>query len=126
MFMLKKSAFLTYCYYKNVRPTSEADSCNRKYHQELSVENAADSLSIFADNLHHSNRGIRVSTLKILCHHELLNCVYSTNDQLVEKKMKTEVSQTSLVDSQGNNVCFCLYYCCYCHLIPCCDLVTLG
>ncbi|KAE8036875.1 hypothetical protein FH972_009508 [Carpinus fangiana] len=85
-------------------PTSEADSCNRKYHQELSVENAADSLSIFADNLHHSNRGIRVSTLKILCHHELLNCVYSTNDQLVEKQMKTEVSQTSLVDSQGNNV----------------------
>jgi U3 small nucleolar RNA-associated protein 20 len=80
-----------------------------------------DALSIFADNLHHSNRGMRVSTLKILCHHELLSCVDSTNDQPVEKQMKTEVSQTSLVDSHGNNVCFCLYSCRYCRLTPCSD-----
>ncbi|KAB1216916.1 hypothetical protein CJ030_MR4G016071 [Morella rubra] len=85
-------------------PTSEADSSNRKYHPELLMERAGDEVTIFADNLRHPNKVIRLSTLRILCHYEPLSCVDSRKDQPVEKKMKTEVSQTALVDTRCNNV----------------------
>lgn len=65
-----------------------------------------DAVMIFADNLCHANKGIRFSTLRILCHYEPLSSVDSTNDLAVEKKTKTEVAQRSLVDNQGINVCF--------------------
>ncbi|KAB1206516.1 hypothetical protein CJ030_MR7G000028 [Morella rubra] len=84
-------------------PTSEADSSNRMYHPELLKERAVDEVTIFADNLGHSNKVIRLSTLRILCHYEPLSYVDSPKDQPVEKKMKAEVSQTSLVDTQCNN-----------------------
>ncbi|KAG6678404.1 hypothetical protein I3842_14G078800 [Carya illinoinensis] len=85
-------------------PTVEAHSSNRKYHPELSVEKAVDAVMIFADNLRHSNKGIRFSTLRILCHYEPLSSVDSTDDQAVGKKTKSEVAQGSHMDSQGMNV----------------------
>jgi len=75
------------------------------YHQELAGEKVVDAVSIFSDNLRHSNNEIRLSTLRILCHYQPLGCVDSTNDQPAAKKMRTEVSQNSLVESQGINVC---------------------
>lgn len=85
-------------------PTMKSDGHNRKYHPDLSLENAADAVNIFADNLCHSNKGIRLSTLRILCHYELVGCVDSTNDESVEKQMKTEASQKFPLDSQHKNV----------------------
>ncbi|XP_062008273.1 U3 small nucleolar RNA-associated protein 20 [Rosa rugosa] len=69
------------------------------YHPELSAYMAMDALKMFADNLCHPDRGIRASTLRILCHFETLSC-----DEPVLKKMKTELSPTSHVDNKDFNV----------------------
>lgn len=70
---------------------------------------AMDALGMFADNLCHSDRVIRVSTLRILCHFETLRSNISTEDEPVLKKMKTELPTTSHVDNKGFNVCFSLF-----------------
>ncbi|XP_050365350.1 uncharacterized protein LOC126783867 isoform X2 [Argentina anserina] len=77
----------------------DVDSQLKICHPELSADMATDALKIFADNLCHSDRGIRVSTLRILCHFETLSC-----DEPVLKKMKTELSPTSHVDNKDLNV----------------------
>lgn len=82
----------------------EEESSCRLYHPELSAERITDALSVFADNLCHWDKGIRVATLRILCHYEPLNYDTRTEDQPVGKKMKTEASQTCHVDSQSCNV----------------------
>lgn len=63
-----------------------------------------ESLAIFAENLCHSDKLIRHSTLRILCYYELLNCEHSSEDQHAEKKMRTEVSQSCFADDRGSNV----------------------
>lgn len=90
----------------------EGDTKSRTYHPELQADKAIDALDIFADNLCHSDRGIRASTLRILCHYETLNCNICTEDEPVAKKMRTEVSPTCHVDNQGFNVCFCFFMLC--------------
>ncbi|ONI16067.1 hypothetical protein PRUPE_3G077100 [Prunus persica] len=85
-------------------PIVEGDTKSRTYHPELQADKAIDALDIFADNLFHSDRGIRASTLRILCHYETLNCNICTEDEPVVKKMRTEVSPTCHVDNQGFNV----------------------
>lgn len=82
----------------------EEESSSRLYHPELRADKNTDSLSIFADNLCHSDKRIRVATLRILCHYEPLNCDIRTEDQPVAKKMKTEASQTFHMDNQSYNV----------------------
>ncbi|XP_048334306.2 uncharacterized protein LOC107422300 isoform X3 [Ziziphus jujuba] len=84
-------------------PMEEESSC-RLYHPELSAERITDALSVFADNLCHWDKGIRVATLRILCHYEPLNYDTRTEDQPVAKKMKTEASQTCHMDSKSCNV----------------------
>lgn len=66
-----------------------------------------DAVGIYADNLCHSDKAIRVSTLRILCHYEPLTYGITGMDQPPEKKMKTEtgVSHTSPMDILGCNVC---------------------
>ncbi|PON57236.1 Coatomer beta subunit [Trema orientale] len=81
----------------------EANCISRTYHPELKADKTDDALSIFADNLHHSEKGVRVAALRILCHYEPLVCDIST-DEPVQKKLKTESSQTCHTDSQSFNV----------------------
>ena len=74
----------------NYRSAMEADCSSQTYHPELSKEKAVEALTLFADNLHHSEKGLRVAALRILCHFEPLICDISSEDQPVQKKMKTE------------------------------------
>ncbi|KAM1823011.1 hypothetical protein ACFX1X_025378 [Malus domestica] len=82
----------------------EGDTESRTYHPELKADMAVEALDIFADNLCQSDREIRASTLRILCHFETLNCNTFTEDYPVAKKMRTEVFPTCHVDKQGLNV----------------------
>lgn len=64
-----------------------------------------DAFDVFADNLCNPDKGIRVPTLRILCHYEPQGCQMSAIDQPPEKKMKTEFSETCPEDSQSIDVC---------------------
>ncbi|KAE9587003.1 hypothetical protein Lalb_Chr23g0269101 [Lupinus albus] len=81
----------------------EDTGCCRIYHPEPE-EGVADTMTTFADNLHHLDKEIRISTLKILCHFKLLDGDNSSLDQPSKKKRKTEISSASNVDCTGNNV----------------------
>ncbi|KDO50652.1 hypothetical protein CISIN_1g042789mg [Citrus sinensis] len=83
-----------------------ADNSHGKYHPELEAEKVEDAVVIYADNLCHSDKAIRVSTLRILCHYEPLTYEDSTMDQPPEKKMKTEtgVPHACPVDIHGCNI----------------------
>lgn len=63
-----------------------------------------DALSVFAANLSHQDKSLRLSTLRILCHYEPLADVSSTNERSLEKKMRMDIPQTTLVDYHDNNV----------------------
>ncbi|KAL2955225.1 hypothetical protein AAZX31_18G015600 [Glycine max] len=78
------------------------DAVYRIYHPELE-EKTADAVATFSDNLHHSDKEIRISTLKILCHYKPLGWENSSVDQPVAKKRKTEVSPTLNVECTENN-----------------------
>lgn len=79
----------------------EGTGC-RIYHPEL-AEKTADAVATFSDNLHHSDKEMRVSTLKILCHYKPLCSENSSVDQPADKKRKIEVSPTSNADCTVNN-----------------------
>ncbi|KAL3360047.1 hypothetical protein AABB24_016514 [Solanum stoloniferum] len=82
----------------------QADASTKKYHPELAVSKLVDALGVFAANLSHHDKNLRLSTLRILCHYEPLTDVSSTNEQPLEKKMRMDNPQTTLVDYHGNNV----------------------
>lgn len=63
-----------------------------------------DALAIFAENLCHASKRIRLSTLRILCHYESLTFEDFTKNHPTEKKRRTEVSQTIHEDDRGSNV----------------------
>lgn len=63
-----------------------------------------DALGVFAANLSHHDKKLRLSTLRILCHYEPLTEVSCTNEQPLEKKMRLDNPQTTLVDYHANNV----------------------
>ncbi|OMO92169.1 Down-regulated-in-metastasis protein [Corchorus capsularis] len=84
-------------YLDNVNgPAFQADSGKKIYHPALKGENTVDALGHFADNLCHSDKGIRLPTLRILCHYEPLTCKISAEDLPAEKKIKTDVLQLLL------------------------------
>ncbi|KAA3480361.1 small subunit processome component 20-like protein isoform X2 [Gossypium australe] len=92
-------------YLDNVNgPALQADSSKETYHPLLKGENMVDAVGIFADSLCHPDKGIRLPTLRILCHYEPLNCETSAKDQHAEKKMKTEVYQAGIIDTDESNV----------------------
>ncbi|MBA0870529.1 hypothetical protein Goshw_013714, partial [Gossypium schwendimanii] len=92
-------------YLDNVNgPAVQADSSKETYHPLLKGENMVDAVGIFAYSLCHPDKGIRLPTLRILCHYEPLNCETSDKDQHAEKKMKTEVSQAGIIDTDESNV----------------------
>ncbi|KAK2393598.1 ARM repeat superfamily protein [Trifolium repens] len=78
------------------------DTGFRMYHPELE-EMSAEAVAAFADNLWHSDKEIRISTLKILCCYKSLGEENSSVYQSAAKKRKIEVSPTSIVDNTGNN-----------------------
>ncbi|KAL4289520.1 hypothetical protein GQ457_14G012480 [Hibiscus cannabinus] len=91
-------------YLDNVnRPTSQSDSGEQIYHPLLKEEDMMDAVGIFADNLCHPDKGIRLPTLRILCHYELLSCRTSSKDQPAEKKKKVEDSQGGIVGTDESN-----------------------
>ncbi|KAL6992171.1 hypothetical protein U1Q18_010278 [Sarracenia purpurea var. burkii] len=59
---------------------------NAVLHPELKAEKAMEALGIFAENLCHSDKLIRLSTLRILCHYEL-NYDHFPEVELGEKKV---------------------------------------
>lgn len=80
----------------------------RMYHPELE-ERTAEAVAAFADNLRHSDKDVRVSTLKILSHYKSLCEENSSVDQPAVKKRKINVSPSSIVDCTGNNVCIFIF-----------------
>ncbi|KAE8688414.1 small subunit processome component 20-like protein isoform X2 [Hibiscus syriacus] len=85
-------------------PTLQADSRKEICHPLLKEENMMDAVSIFADNLCYPDKGIRLPTLRILCHYEHLSCGTSAKDQPAEKKTKTEDSQAATIGTNESNV----------------------
>ena len=79
------------------------------YHSELE-EGIYGAVAAFADNLRHSDKDIRISTLRILCRYKPFCGENSSVDQPAEKKRKTEVSSTSNADCTGNNVCIFMFH----------------
>ncbi|XP_058787152.1 uncharacterized protein LOC131661580 [Vicia villosa] len=98
--------------------SSLEDTGCRMYHPELE-EMTAEEVAAFGDNLCHSEKEVRISTLKILCHYKSLGEKNSSMDQSASKKRKIEGSNTrnksaakkrkikaystSTVDNTGNN-----------------------
>ncbi|KAL6970992.1 hypothetical protein U1Q18_030674 [Sarracenia purpurea var. burkii] len=70
------------------RSTFQEGIRNAVLHPELKAEKAMEALGIFAENLCHSDKLIRLSTLRILCHYEL-NYDHSPEDELGE--VRTDV-----------------------------------
>ncbi|KAI8539167.1 hypothetical protein RHMOL_Rhmol09G0160300 [Rhododendron molle] len=75
-----------------------------RLHPELKAEKAAESLCIFAENLCQSDKLIRISTLRILSHYQLLNYEHSPKEEPTQENMKSEVSHTCFADDRGCNV----------------------
>ncbi|CAI8597993.1 unnamed protein product [Vicia faba] len=90
----------------------------RIYHPELE-EMTAEEVAAFGDNLCHSEKEVRISTLKILCQYNSLGEENSSMDQSASKKRKIkasntgnksaakkrkiEASSTSIVNNTGND-----------------------
>lgn len=75
------------------------------YHQEFEANKFGEAVDVFAENLSHFDKRIRVSTLRILCHYQPLSCDICTSDQPVGQKMSNEICQTSHGIGLGGNVC---------------------
>ncbi|KAJ7955379.1 Small subunit processome component 20-like protein [Quillaja saponaria] len=84
-------------------PPTQETGCSVS-HQGLVEKEAMDAVDLFADNLCHSDKDIRVSTLRILCHYEPLSGDVSLVHQPIGKKRKTEDSETFHVDIPCSNV----------------------
>ncbi|XP_054807809.1 U3 small nucleolar RNA-associated protein 20 isoform X1 [Prosopis cineraria] len=75
----------------------------RKIHSE--IEERIDSVvTIFADNLSHPDKGIRISTLKILCLYKFPDREIPSAEQMAKKRRKTELSHISSADRMPSNV----------------------
>ncbi|KAI6693975.1 hypothetical protein NL676_021685, partial [Syzygium grande] len=74
------------------------------YHQEFEANKFGEAVDVFAENLSHFDKRIRVSTLRILCHYQPLSCDICTSDQPVGQKMSNEICQTSHGIGLGGNV----------------------
>ncbi|PSS35668.1 Small subunit processome component like [Actinidia chinensis var. chinensis] len=86
------------------RSTFQEETSNVVLPPELKAEKAMESLGIFAENLCHSDKLIRLSTLRILCHFELLNYEHSPKDEHAENKTRTDVSKSCFANDRGSNV----------------------
>ncbi|CAE5958438.1 unnamed protein product [Arabidopsis arenosa] len=74
------------------RPLLANDDSSKAY-PELQANKAEDAFDIFSENLRHSNKEIRLLTLRILCHFETFS---SFEEHPPKKKMKSEETLKSL------------------------------
>lgn len=65
-----------------------------------------DILDVFAGNLSHANKEIRLSTLRILCRYEPIFDEHLKKKRPVENTSETYVSETNLVNGHHNDVCY--------------------
>ncbi|GER48680.1 small subunit processome component 20-like protein [Striga asiatica] len=72
------------------------------YFPEYIAGKTLDALDIFAENLCHANREIRLSTICILCHYEPLHRQQSKEKLPVEDSTPIDVSEASHVDDFNN------------------------
>ncbi|CAJ1855304.1 unnamed protein product [Sphenostylis stenocarpa] len=101
-YKMSSSLLLAVADYLEVKHGSslEDNKC-RIYHPELE-EKTAEAVVSLSDNLHHPDKDIRISTLKILCHYKPLLWENSSVDQPA-KKQKIEVSPTCNAECKENN-----------------------
>ncbi|XP_057982940.1 uncharacterized protein LOC131167895 isoform X2 [Malania oleifera] len=85
------------------KPTFQADTSNKIVHPELTAEKAREAMEVFSENLCNSDKEIRVSTLRILRHYELLDCDFLMEARSFQKKMETGVSENCPLDTKYNN-----------------------
>ncbi|XP_038874757.1 LOW QUALITY PROTEIN: small subunit processome component 20 homolog [Benincasa hispida] len=81
----------------------------RSYSEEFQADKVEDAVQVFADNLRHPDKGVRISTLRILCHYEPLQSATLTKDPSIDNEMKTENLEQCSDDSVGSEV--------LCHLL---------
>ncbi|KAG8377667.1 hypothetical protein BUALT_Bualt08G0056700 [Buddleja alternifolia] len=80
------------------------DTRSKIYPSEYVAGKVLDAFDIFAENLCHGNREIRLSTLRILCHYEHIYYQHSKKELPIENNMRTDASETSHVDDRNNSV----------------------
>ncbi|KAL9232759.1 hypothetical protein vseg_007829 [Gypsophila vaccaria] len=78
--------------YLDLMPNLHMKSDNVKIHPELGGAMMKDAFHVFSENLYNPDKGIRVSTLRILCHYEPVN--------LLQMEMK---------DSHADSQCFSVF-----------------
>ncbi|XP_047154008.1 small subunit processome component 20 homolog isoform X2 [Vigna umbellata] len=100
-YKLSPPVLLAVADYLEFNSSLENNGC-RIYNPELE-EKTADAVAIFSDNLNHSDKEIRISTLKILSHCKPLVWESSSVGEAADMKKKTEVSPTSNADFTENN-----------------------
>ena len=83
----------------NVRHGLESLTDVKGTHPELEAAKVVDALNVFAENLYNPDKGIRVSTLRILCHYELLKCEASRSKQLAEQHLGLGTSDVNHVEN---------------------------
>ncbi|GAB4849812.1 hypothetical protein Ancab_004611 [Ancistrocladus abbreviatus] len=73
--------------------TDEGSTGSMTKHPDLGAAKVIDALDVFAQNLWSADKGIRISTLRILCQYEPLIDEYLKSNEPAEQHMETEVSE---------------------------------
>lgn len=76
----------------------------KKYHLGLEACKTVEAFDIFSESLCHSDKQIRLLTLRILCHYENLNSENSSSNQPSEKDMMIDDSPNFNRSEQSDNV----------------------
>ena len=82
----------------------EVDVSKRIYSEEFQADKVEDAVQVFADNLRHPDKGVRISTLRILCHYEPLRSGILIKDPAIDNEMETENLESCSDDSVGSEV----------------------
>ncbi|XP_031736395.1 small subunit processome component 20 homolog isoform X2 [Cucumis sativus] len=85
-------------------PALEADISKRIYSEEFQADKVEDAVQVFADNLRHSDKGVRLSTLRILCHYEPLQSATLTKESSIDNEMEAENLEPYSDDLVGSEV----------------------
>ncbi|GAB4851882.1 hypothetical protein Ancab_031281 [Ancistrocladus abbreviatus] len=73
--------------------TDEGSTGSMTKHPDLGAAKVIDALDVFSQNLWSADKGIRISTLRILCQYEPLIDEYLKSNEPAEQHMETEVSE---------------------------------
>lgn len=95
----------------NCRPALETDVSKRIYSEEFQADKVEDAVQVFADNLRHPDKGVRISTLRILCHYESLQSDTLIKGPSIDKEMETENLEPYSDDSVGGEVSLYMFLC---------------